>query len=217
MAMMVASFAGRAALIIHRADHHRAALAAQLGHFGLSVVCRPPSARITAADSAVDVVFFDADSGHGCLFPWGSSPPPMPLVAILSSEAPGRIEWALSKSAVAVLTKPIGSSGAFQALMLASHLHDEIQGLKHAVTELSDRVRARPLVVRAVLDVMRHHHLDEHAALDRLRRTAMQARLSVEELACAVVATPALVAQMTEGRPPLALIGAPGRRTTKKT
>jgi AmiR/NasT family two-component response regulator len=215
--MTLANFAGRTALIIHRADHHRAALETQLSRFGLSVLCRPPSAKITRSDSAVDIVFFDADSGYDCLFPWGSAPPPMPLIAILGSEAPGRIEWALSKSAAAVLTKPIGSSGAFQALMVASHLHGEMQRLKSAVAELSDRVRARPLVVRATMELMRHHRLDEHAALDRLRRTAMNARMTVEELASTIVATPTLVARMMEDRPPLALIGSRSHRTSERS
>jgi AmiR/NasT family two-component response regulator len=215
VAVTLANFAGRRALVIHRADHHRAALETQLSRFALTVLCRAPSAKMTRAESAVDVVFFDADSGHDCLFPWGSAPPPMPLIAILGSEAPGRIEWALSKSASAVLTKPIGSSGAFQALMVASHLHGEMQRLKSAVSELSDRVRARPLVVRATLELMRHHQLDEHDALNRLRRVAMSARMTVEELSSSIVATPALIARMTEDCPPLALIGGRSHRTSE--
>ena len=88
-------------------------------------------------------------------FPGAESPPPMPLVAILGTEAPGRLEWALAQSATAFMSKPIGSSGAFQALVVAARLHEQIGELRRSVGELSDRLRARPLVVRAVLEVMR--------------------------------------------------------------
>ena len=145
--------AGRRALVLHRADHHRAALAAQLHRVGLVVCCLPPSAPLGQLDA--DFVFFDADVGHDCLFPWGRSPPPMPLVAILGTEAPGRLEWALAQSATAFMSKPIGSSGAFQALVVAARLHEQIGELRRSVAELSERLRARPLVVRAVLEVMR--------------------------------------------------------------
>ena len=173
-----------------------------------------PSARIARADTEVDVIFFDADTGHDTLFSWGRSPPPVPLVAIISSEAPGRIEWALAQFACAFMMKPIGSGGAFQALVVAYHLHGEMQRLRHAVGDLSERVRARPLVVRAVLEVMEQHRIDETRALDRLRRAAMEARMTVEALAAAIAAQPVLAGRLHEERPTFAVNGGTGPRTS---
>ena len=161
------------------------------------------------------MLFFDADAGHDTLFSWGRSPPPMPLVAILSSEAPGRIEWALAQFASAFIAKPIGSGGVFQALVVAHHLHTEMQRLRHAVGDLSERVRARPLVVRAVLEVMQQHRLDEPQALDRLRRAAMAARMTVEALAAEIAAQPVLAARLDEESPAFAMNGGYGRRMTR--
>lgn len=188
--------AGRRALVLHRADHHRAALSAQLHRVGLVVCCLPPSTPLGQIDA--DFVFFDADVGHDCLFPWGRSPPPMPLVAILGTEAPGRLEWALAQSATAFMSKPIGSSGAFQALVVAARLHEQIGELRRSVAELSERLRARPLVVRAVLEVMRRQRLDEAEALNQLRRAAMSARISIEALCASIAATPALAARLSD-------------------
>jgi AmiR/NasT family two-component response regulator len=211
--MKIGSFAGRTALIVHRADHHRGALEAQLHRTGLSVRSFSPTEQIARADTEADVIFFDADTGHDTLFSWGRSPPPVPLVAIISSEAPGRIEWALAQFACAFMMKPISSGGAFQALVVAHHLHGEMQRLRHAVGELSERVRARPLVVRAVLEMMAQHHIDETRALDRLRRAAMEARMTVEALAAAIAAQPALAGRLDEERSTSAVNGGTNCRT----
>ncbi|HVE23524.1 MAG TPA: ANTAR domain-containing protein [Acidocella sp.] len=214
--MTLPSFSGHSAFIIHRADRNRDALEAQLRRIGLNVQAHPPTACFSRVAAEADVIFFDADSGCDSLFSWGRSPPPVPLVALLGSEAPGRIEWALSHFACAFMTKPIGSSGAFQALVVAHHLHGEIQRMRHSVGELSERLRARPLVVRAVLEVMRQHRLDETQALDRLRRAAMQARMTVEALAATLVARPVLVAHLSDERTPFAVGRDNGRRTSKQ-
>ena len=211
--MTFVSFAGQTALILHRADHHREALEAQLHRIGLSVRCAAPAAVRSEHEIGADVIFFDADTGHDSLFPWGRSPPPMPLVAILGSEAPGRLEWALAQSVSAFMVKPIGSSGAFQALVVARHLHGETNRLLRSVSELSERVRARPLVVRAVLETMRCHQLDELAALSRMRRVAMASRVTVEELSASIVAAPALAARLTEDTPALTMIARRDRRS----
>jgi AmiR/NasT family two-component response regulator len=215
--MTLGSFAGRTALIVHRADRHRDALEAQLHRAGLSVRSLSPAARIARADTEVDVIFFDADTGHDSLFYWGRSPPPMPLVAIISSEAPGRIESALSQFACAFMMKPIDSGGAFQALIVAFHLHGEMQRLRQAVGDLSERVRARPLVVRAVLEVMEQHRIDETRALDRLRRAAMEARMTVEALAAAIAAQPTLAGRLHEERPTFATNGGASPRTSRQS
>lgn len=198
----MSNFAGRRALILHRDDHHRDALAAQLHRIGLATRCVSPDSGFD--DVPADVIFFDADLGHDGLFPWGRAAPPVPLIALLGSEAPGRLEWALAQAASAFMVKPITSSGAFQALVVAHYLHGEIARLRRSVTELSDRVRARPLVVRAVCEVMRQQRLDEQASMSRLRHAAMEARVSLEELCATIAADPARAKHLGDAVPVLA-------------
>ncbi len=209
--MTTINFAGKTAAIIHRADRHRSALEAQLRRVGLDVRCLSPNLKPTGLAEA-DVVFFDADLGHDSLFPWEREPPPVPLVAIIGSEAPGRVEWALSQAATAFLLKPIGSHGAYQALIVATHLHQQARDLHHSVEDLTARVKARSLVVRATLEIMRQHDLDERAALDLMRRAAMAARVTVEELAASLVASPLLGQKLPDmGR----AVGLVGRRVNE--
>jgi AmiR/NasT family two-component response regulator len=212
--MMLSSFVGRKALIIHQADHHRNTLEAQLHRIGLTFHAQPPSTGMTPADAAVDVIFFDADVGHESLFPWGRAFPPVPLIALLASEAPGRIEWALSQHASGFIVKPIAGGGVFQTLLVAQHVHEEMQRLRGTVNDLVERLRARPIVVRATMEIMRRHDLDEVHALDRLRRAAMAARSSVESLAAAIASQPALAARLGHMPDTVTIATPKGRRAT---
>ncbi|HEX3984530.1 MAG TPA: ANTAR domain-containing protein [Acidisoma sp.] len=212
--MTLSSFAGRTALIIHQRDHHSEALEAQIHRIGLTLRMQSPGARLTAEDVDVDVIFFDADTGHELLFPWGRAFPPVPLIALLASEAPGRIEWALSQFASGFIVKPIGSGRVFQTLLVAHHMHAKMQQLRETADDLAERVRARPIVVRAAIEIMHRHDLDEVHALDRLRRAAMSARTSVESLAAAIVSQPVLAARLGDTPDTLTIATPKGRRAT---
>lgn len=194
--MITTSFSGWRALVIHRADHHRDALAAQLDRFGLIVDCVAPAAPPRRLIRSADVVFFDAETGHDTLFPWRRGGTPVPLIAILASEAPGRLEAALGYGATGFMAKPIGSSGAYHALLVANELHRQISEMKASLSSLSERLRARPLVVRAINELMRCHDLDETRAYERLRLGAMASRQSIEELAASIAATPTIAARL---------------------
>lgn len=212
---MFSSFSGQTALMIHQADHHREALTAQIRRIGLNVRTTTPAQILLPEQADVDVIFFDADTGHDSLFFWGREFPPVPLIAVLASEAPGRIEWALSQFASSFLVKPIGSGGVFQTLLVARHMHSEMLRLRQSVANLSERVRARPLVVRATLEIMRQHNLDEASALDRLRRAAMAGRCSVESLSAAITSQPALASRLDNEAPGLSLAGRGNRRAVR--
>ena len=197
MSSPVTNFRGLRAVLLHRQDHNRDALESQLRRIGLLVICVAPLGG--AGLPAADVIFFDADLGYEGLFPWDRSDPPVPLVAVLASEAPGRLEWALDQGATSYLLKPIGSTGAFNALVVAWRLYSERRDTRAALSELSERVRARPIVVRATIEVMTRLDVTEERALTLLRQAAMRERLTVE----------ALCARIAAGGPLASLIGQP--------
>lgn len=174
------NFRGRRALVLHRADNNRRTLIRQLESLGLTVDVRWPADNVSA--EGVDVIFFDADLGYDGLFSWPADRPPVPLVAMMGSEAPGRIEWTLAQAPSAYLIKPIGSTGVFSALAIAFHTFKTHGELKAAVADLTRRTKARPAVFKALLAVMDRFGLGEAAAYQLLRREAMNQRLSIEEL-----------------------------------
>jgi AmiR/NasT family two-component response regulator len=195
MSAPITNFRGLRAVVLHRQDHNRDALESQLRRIGLLVACLTPLGG--GSLPAADVVFFDADLGYQGLFPWDRNEAPMPLIAVLASKAPGRLEWALDQGATSYLLKPIGSNGAFNALVVAFRLFAERREMRIALTDLSERVRARPIVVRAAIAVMQGLGVSDDHALTLLRQTAMRERISVEAL-CARIAAGGPLASLFE-------------------
>ncbi len=74
----------------------------------------------------------------------------MPLVALIGSEAPGRIEWALSHKADAQLLKPVGNAGVYSALLIARQSFEARKHLAGEIASLRQRVAERQTIVRAV-------------------------------------------------------------------
>ncbi len=132
-----------------------------------------------------DFVFFDADMGHDGQFPWVAGQSPMPMIALIGSEAPGRIEWALAAGAHAQMLKPVGDNGAYSALLIARDGFDAERALSAEIADLRRRLDERRTVVRAVTALMRRG-MDEDAAYAQLRRMAMDWRISFEDAALRV-------------------------------
>lgn len=176
---------GARAVILHREHATVKALSRQLTAIGLRVTQQWPT--LDAAALGADFVFFDADLGHDEQFPWALGQSPMPLIALIGSEAPGRVEWALTAGANAQLIKPIGDTGAYSALLIARAAYDEALALAAEVTDLRHRLSERQTVVQAVNFLM-SEGLGETAAFDRLRHMAMDWRVSFEMAAQRVVA-----------------------------
>jgi AmiR/NasT family two-component response regulator len=113
----IPNLGGADAFILHRPHATVNALVRQLAAIGLNARdCWP---ELPAEALAADFVFFDVDLGFDEQFPWKPGAAPMPLIALIGSEAPGRIEWALSHKADAQLLKPVGTAGVYSALLIA--------------------------------------------------------------------------------------------------
>ncbi|CAN7453841.1 ANTAR domain-containing protein [Rhizobium sp. LjRoot30] len=169
------------AITLHREHPSVDALKRQLElmHIRVSVVWP----QLDETDAGADVVFFDADMGHDGQFPWPAGFAPMPMIALIGSEAPGRVEWALAQGSNAHLLKPIGSTGAYSALLIAAHAYQLSSRQADDIRTLEDRLRQRPAVVHAVLKLMQQSRSDEAGAWKRLRKIAMDWGMTVEEAA----------------------------------
>lgn len=182
----IPSFRAWSAVVLHRPHAATDAILRQLERIGISGRAVWPDIDVSAARA--NVVFFDADLGYDDQFPWSPGAAPMPLVAILGSEAPGRIEWALRQGADAHLLKPVGSAGVYSALVIAQRAFAARNHLLAERDDMQERLRRRPVVARAVIAIMQSDKLDERAAYHRLREIAMESRRTIEDAAEAIVA-----------------------------
>ncbi len=174
------NFRGQRALVLHWKDKNRVTLVRQLETLGLKVEVLWPADGVSA--NGYDVIFFDADQGYDGLFAWPPDQPPIPLIALMGSEAPGRIEWTLSCAPSAYLVKPIGSTGVFSALAIAFHTFETRMQFKDAIADLTHRTKSRSIVFKAVLSVMSHFGVDDDEAYQLLRAESMNQRVSIEDL-----------------------------------
>lgn len=174
------NFRGRSTLVIHRSDINRNTLVRQLKNLGLEVDVRWPAEQVS--EKGYDIIFFDADLGYDDIFSWPPDQPAVPLVAMMGSEAPGRIEWAISRTPSAYLTKPVGSTGVFSALAIAFYTFEAQQKLKAEIADLSRRAMARPVVIKAILAIMNEHGVSDTMAYQLLRTESMKQRKSIESL-----------------------------------
>lgn len=176
---------GARALILHRPHDTVQVLTRQLTAIGLGVAQAWPDLGPDALGA--DFVFFDADMGHDGQFPWAPGTAPMPMIALIGSEAPGRIEWALAAGAQAQLLKPLGSNGVYSALLIARDAFDNARRLSAEISDLRRRLDERRTVVRAVAHLMRQGTAED-AAYAQLRRMAMDWRISFEDAAARITA-----------------------------
>lgn len=184
-AVRIVDLGGAHAIVLHRPHPVVTALTRQLQAVGLRVTnCWP---ELQADALAADFVFFDADMGFDEQFSWPKGEAPMPLIALIGSEAPGRVEWALSTGANAQILKPVGDGGVYSALLIARHAFELRQTLSAEVGDLRRRLGERQTVVQAVVRLMQTTG-SETAAYAALRAEAMDARISLEEAAARVLA-----------------------------
>ncbi len=173
------SFRGQRALILHPEDQSRRNLVLALKNLNIDSCVTWP--EIDADMQPYHVVFFDVDRGHDDQFTWTREATPFPMIAMIGSEAPGRIEWAMSHNASAYLLKPVQSSGVYSALTIAFNQYEQKREQAELIDDLTMRVKARPLVLKAVLDEMLSNNIDDDAAFKLIRTRSMQFQMSVEE------------------------------------
>ena len=185
------NFNGKKALILHRNGESMKRLTRQLERLGMQVtICWPefPKSDDVYQNGKLifDMVFVDADNGYDDMFPWLLGAPPVPLIALLGSELPGRLEWAMSQNIASHISKPIQSSGVFSALVFAVSNFEKMKSEQLHLESLEMVVNSRPAVLRGVSALMKHGDLSEDQAFSLIRKAAMDNRTSIEKYCLAL-------------------------------
>ena len=180
------NFFGRRAIILHRQDESISRLLRQLNLIG--VEARIQWSPLETADSGADFVIVNADQGWNELFPWPIGEAPMPIIALLQSEAPGRVAWAIENGASAVLAKPVAASAVYPTLVMGVAVFEQRQHAASLLARLNELMKMRPLVHRAVQAIQDVQGTDEAIAYNSLREMAMNRRITIEQIAAEILA-----------------------------
>lgn len=186
--LQIPDLGGARAVILHRPHATVAAINRQLEAIGLQVECHWPDLPVAARGA--DYLFLDVDTAHDDQFPWPPGQAPMPTIALVGSEAPGRIEWLMNFGADAQILKPVGTGGVYSALLIARATFDARAEMADHIDSLRRRLSQRQTVVRAVA-LLAARGKSEDAAYNQLRGMAMAWRVSFEDAAERIVANAA--------------------------
>jgi response regulator NasT len=194
------SFDGWRAVIMHRPHANVDALIAQCARIGIEAIQVWPELKELTAIGEFHVILVDADMGYDGQFPWRAGEAPAPLIALIGSEAPGRIAWAISQRADAHLLKPIGSAGLYSTLVIASQTFARRRAMACEIASLNGRLAMRETLAQATALLMLAHNCSARDAYHRLRLMAMAERQTIEVVADRMLAESELSGAKNVGR-----------------
>lgn len=172
---------GRRSAIFSRDKRAVSVLTRQLDLLGITAAANPAE-----CDCSADIVFLDVDTTMESNPASFGLPPKIPVIALVGTETPGRLEWMMSHEPSAVLIKPLAAHGIYATLVVAfSDVRRREQEFLR-VLKLEERIRARRIVVAAIIRLMKQYGIEEPEAFGMLRNAAQQRRMTIENLSAEV-------------------------------
>ena len=110
-----------------------------------------------------------------------------PVLLLTAFSQPEIVEQAKDSGVLGYLVKPVKESNLFPAMEIALSRWEEMQGLEQELDKLKDSLELRKIVDRAKGILMAAHKLSEQEAYRRIQRYAMTKRLTIKEVAEAIV------------------------------
>lgn len=120
-----------------------------------------------------------------------------PVVLLTAFSQTELVERAIEAGAMAYVVKPFTAADLVPALELAFGRYQEINALEAEVADLTDRLETRKLVDRAKGLLQVKFRMTEPEAFRWIQKTSMDKRLTMREVAGAVIAS----AQEKTGKP----------------
>ena len=110
-----------------------------------------------------------------------------PVLLLTAFSQPEIVEKAKDSGVLGYLVKPVQENNLFPAIEIAMSRWREMQGLEQELAGLRDSLAMRKTLDRAKGILMAAHHLSEPEAYRRIQQYAMMKRLTVKEVAEAIV------------------------------
>jgi|GEM_PF-2051314 len=178
MSQAMTHFLGGRAAVLHPAPPVCEQLHRRLAALGIAAETRWPE----LGEGAFDLVLIDLDTAHDRQLPWPEGAAPMPMVGLVGSESPSRLNWALAHQIDAFLPQT-ALANLYSALVVASARHAERRRIAQDAAEAARRNSLRLEVIQAVQTIMQQDRVDAARALKKLRALAMVERCALEDAA----------------------------------
>ena len=174
--------------VVHPPDSEGKNLVEHLRRIGCSAEAQWPVPETPAANADVLMLAIDYDHrdeirrlvrarGDGAA----------PLIAIVDYENPATLQIVLECGALAVVDKPIRPFGLLTNVILARTLWLERMEVQRRLHKLESKLSGLQKIQRAKAILMQSQTVAEDEAYDIIRRQAMAKRISLEEMASAII------------------------------
>lgn len=110
-----------------------------------------------------------------------------PVVLLTAYSDQGLVERARMAGVVGYVVKPFREAELMPVIELSRARFDEFRTLEHEVGSLKEALETRKVIERAKGVLMETHGLRENEAFHRIRKTSMDARKSMKEVAEAIL------------------------------
>lgn len=174
--------------VVHPPDNERVRLVEHLRRIGCMVETQWPVPEDWAEGSDVVLLVIEHDFRDEIqrLVKSGDRPRPT-LIAVVGYEDPSTLQLVLEVGAVAVIERPIRPFGLLTNLTIARSLWLEKRETEKRMRKLERKLAGIQRIQKAKAILMDGQGLSEAEAYESIRRQAMAKRLSMDDMAAAII------------------------------
>ncbi len=176
-------------VVMHPPDDDGAAVMDQLARIGCRAeACWPPPTK--GEPPRADVLFAGIyRDTHGALARLlkRAGPAGPAVIAIVDYENPAMLQLVLELDAMAVISKPVRPIGLLTNLVIARQTWLNREELHGRIRKLETRLAGQKNIAKAKAILMEAQGVSEDAAYRTIRRQAMAKRITIDEMAVAII------------------------------
>ena len=174
--------------VVHPPDEDGKMILEQLGRIGCrnALIWPPPEILPAKFDVAFVGLFFDHQKEVKAMLKRSEKPTPT-IIGVVNYENPAMLELLLDVNATAATSKPVKSFSVLTNLIVARAIWQQQIADKDHITRLEQRIKGQETVAKAKSILMEMHSLTELETHKVLREQAMAKRISIEDMAHAII------------------------------
>lgn len=185
--------------VIHPPDDDGALVMEQLRRIGCRAeACWPPVEDAPRSDVLFAGIYRDShESLRRLLRRAGPSGPA--VIAIVDYENPAMLQLVLELEAMAVISKPVRPLGLLTNLVIARQAWLNREELNTRIRRLETRLAGQKKIAKAKAILMEAQGITEDAAYKTIRAQAMAKRITIDEMAVAIINANELLSSRIDG------------------
>jgi AmiR/NasT family two-component response regulator len=184
--------------VVHPPDNERGRLVEHLRRIGCMVEMQWPVPECWSDSCDVMLLAIEHDVRGDIQRLLKSGVPPT-LIAIVGYEDPSTLQLVLEAGAVAVIERPIRPFGLLTNLTIARSIWLEKRETDKRIRKLERKLSGLQRIQRAKAILMDGQGMSEAEAYESIRRQAMAKRLSMDEMAAAIIHANEVLQYRTKG------------------